>query len=250
MSYISQKHISKGRGPAPAIWISEDDYCLSLLFPALLVSCLELIPQGSSSLFLPMQTIFHTKPRLFVARPQNYLETLAKMCWLRKLCWSEVKKQLPLAVCPAALPSNRHLSPKPCSFPANGKWKVLVNWSSCQERAPFWGQEPLFREWGRKLEAGAQAHLPGFITPTCKAASSPEGWGGWAPFYLHWDTSFKRNKCHQLETFGKFLASLEIFPQLRNIPSSSQPLRLCKKIWEPWAEEEEFSIPWRWAVLM
>lgn len=198
MSYISQKHISKGRGPAPAIWISEDDYCLSLLFPALLVSCLELIPQGSNSLFLTIQTIFHTKPRLFVPRPQNYFETLTRMCWLRKLCWSEVKKQLPLAVYPAPCPSSRHLSPNSCSFPANGKWKVLVKlcWSSCQEHVPFWGREPLFRERGRKLEARAQVHLPAFITSTCKAAPSPEGQWGWAPFYSCWDTSFKRKKHH------------------------------------------------------
>lgn len=161
MSCISQKHISKGRGPAPAVWISEDDYCLSLLFPALLVSCLELIPQGSSSLFLTTQTIFHTNPRLLVPRPQNYMETLTKMCWLRKIYWSEVKKQLPLAVCPAPFSSSRHLSPNPCSFPANGKWKVLVEicWSSCQECVPFWGQEALFREWGRKLEANSPARF-------------------------------------------------------------------------------------------
>lgn len=55
------------------------------------------------------RTIFHTKPRLFVPRPENDLKTLTKMCWLRKLCCSEVKKQLPLGVYSAPLQSKQTL---------------------------------------------------------------------------------------------------------------------------------------------
>lgn len=154
MSYISQKHISKGRGPAPAVWMAEDDYCLSLLFPALLVSCLELIPHGSNSFFLTTQTIFHTKPRLFVPRPQNYLGTLTKICWLRKLCWSEVKKQLPLAVCPLHFQAADTCLPTPAASLKMGTGKCWWRYAGVHVHVPFWGQEPLFRLWGRKLEEG------------------------------------------------------------------------------------------------
>lgn len=216
-------------------------------------ACLELIPQGSNSLFLTIQTIFHIKPRLFVPRPQNYFETLTKMCWLGKLCWSEVKKQLPLAVYPAPCPSSRHLSPNPCSFPANGKWKVLVKlcWSSCQEHVPFWGREPLFREQGRKLEARAQVYLPAFITSTCKAAPSPEGQQGWAPFYSCWDTSFKRKKTPLAWDLWQIsgplgnLSSAQKYSLLLTTTGSLQ-----KNVGIPWPEEEEFCITWGRTALM
>lgn len=64
------------------------------------------VPIASS---LQSRTIFHTKLRLFVPRPQNGSETLTKMCCLRKLCCSEVRKQLPLGVYPAPLQSKRTL---------------------------------------------------------------------------------------------------------------------------------------------
>lgn len=158
MSYISQKHISKGRGPAPAIWISEDDYCLSLLFPALLVSCLNSFPR------VPIVSSLQCK-QFFIWNPGFLLHDLkiTRKHWPR--CagsggFAEVRLRgscPAVAVCPAPLPSNRHLSSNPCSFPANGKWKVLVKacWSSCQEHVPFWGQEPLL---GSGAESWRQGH--------------------------------------------------------------------------------------------
>lgn len=72
------------------------------------------VPIVSSS---QSRMIFHTKPRLFVPRPQNELETLTKMCWLSELCCGEVKKQLVSVLLRSK--ANRHLSPSLCSFSAN-----------------------------------------------------------------------------------------------------------------------------------
>lgn len=172
MSYISQKHISKGRGPAPAVWMAEDDYCLSLLFPALLVSCLELVPHGSNSFFLTTQTIFHTKPRLFVPRPPNYLGTLTKICWLRKLCWSEVKKQLPLAVCPLTSKQQTLVS-QPLQLP--WKWEPE---SSGEGMLEFMSMFP-FEDRSHYVGCGAGSWRKGTSSPArfhhldCKAAPRP-----------------------------------------------------------------------------
>lgn len=121
-SFQDEQHFPKAHQQGQGPWSCYLDFRGWLLpvpaFPSSAYLLLELIPQGSNSLFLTIQTIFHTKHRLLVPRPQNYMEALTKMCWLRKICWSEVKKQLPLAFCPAPISSSRHLSPNPC------KWEV------------------------------------------------------------------------------------------------------------------------------
>lgn len=177
MSCISQKHISKGRGPAPAVWISEDDYCLSLLFPALLVSCLELIPQGSSSLFLTTQTIFHTNPRLLVPRPQNYMETLTKMCWLRKFAEVRLRSSCPLLSVLLHFQAADTCLPIPAASLQMGSGKRWRRYVGVHVRNVF-PFEDRRHYLGSGAESWRQIHLPGFITSTCKAAPSPEGQGG------------------------------------------------------------------------
>lgn len=83
------------------------------------------VPTVSS---LQSRTIFHPKAKLFIPRPQNDLGTLTKVCPLRKLCCSAVKKQLPLGVYPAPLQSTRTIV---CQSAASvqilaSPWKVLV----------------------------------------------------------------------------------------------------------------------------
>jgi len=100
----------KRKSPAPAIQISEK---ITPLFSQLSSSpawhsLLRVLTASS----LQSRTIFHAKARLSIPRPQNDLETLTKLCWLRKLCCSEGKKPLPLGVHPAPLQRKRTLVPQ------------------------------------------------------------------------------------------------------------------------------------------